>query len=74
MLPIISKILEKHVHDALMAYLHVDQYNLLHHTQSGFRPNHSCETALIGMVDRWLKAINEGKIIGTVMVDFKKDI
>ncbi len=24
------------------------------------------------MVDRWLKAINEGKIIGTVMVDFKK--
>ncbi len=55
---------------ALIDYL--DQYNLLDHTQSGFRPNHSCETALIGIVDRWLKAINEGKIIGTVMVDLKK--
>ncbi len=69
-LTILSEVLEKHVHDSLMNYL--NKYNLLHITQSGFRPKHSCETALIGMVDRWLKSMNEGSMIGVVMVDFKK--
>ena len=39
---------------------------------SGFRPKHSTESALILMIDFWLKAINEGKIIGCVLVDFRK--
>ena len=69
-LPVLSKILEKHVHDALMDFLLA--YNLLHKTQSGFRPSHSCETALIGMISRWLDAMNDGSMIGVVMVDFKK--
>ena len=69
-LPVLSKLLEKHVHDSLMEFLNC--FNLLHTTQSGFRPNHSCETALIGMIDRWLKAINENSMVGVVMVDFKK--
>ncbi len=47
-------------------------YKLLHKTQSGFRPNHSCETALLGMISKWLDAINNGSLIGVVMVDFKK--
>ena len=36
----------------------------IHTTQSGFRPNHSCETALVGMIDKWLKAINENSLVG----------
>ncbi len=47
-------------------------YNLLHKTQSGFRPNHSCETALTGTISKWLDAINNGSMIGVVLVDFKK--
>ena len=43
-LPVVSKLLEKHVHDSLMAYL--TSNSLLHSTQSGFRPNHSCHRDL----------------------------
>ena len=47
-------------------------YNLLHKTQSGFRPAHSCETALLNMINKWLDAINNGSTVGAVMIDFKK--
>ena len=48
------------------------EFKLLHKNQSGFRPNHSCKTALVGMVCKWLESINKGSLIGTVMIDFKK--
>ena len=41
-------------------------------TQSGFRPNHSCETALIHMVERWLKALDNGELVRVLLVDFRK--
>ena len=69
-LPVISKVLEKHVHDFLMTYF--TSHKLLHSTQSGLRPNHSCETALRQMVNKFLEAINNSQIIGIVMVDFRK--
>ena len=69
-LPVLSKVLEKHVHDCLSAYL--NEHNLLHKTQSGFRSQHSCETALVHMIDSWLNAMDNGKMVGIVLVDFKK--
>ena len=69
-LPILSKVLEKHVHDCLSNFLH--EYNLLHKTQSGFRSQHSCETALIHMTDSWLNAMDNGNMVGVVLIDFKK--
>ena len=69
-LPVLSKVLEKHVHESLSEFLH--QHKLLHKTQSDFRAQHSCETALTNMIDLWLNAIDNGKMIGTVLVDFKK--
>ena len=44
-LPIVSKVIEKHVSKHLFAYL--NKYKLLHEAQSGFRKLHSCQTALI---------------------------
>ena len=53
-----------------MSYL--NSHKLLHEKQSGFREGHSAESALILMIDSWLKAINDGKFVGCLMVDFRK--
>ena len=66
----LSKIIEKWMQIKLMSYLNKD--TLLHENQSGFRKNHSTESALILMTDTWLKAINEGKLVGCAMIDFRK--
>ena len=69
---VLSKLLEKHVHDSLMFYLASNTCNLLHSTQSGFRPNHSCETTLLQMTNKCLDAIKNSQMIGMVMIDFRK--
>ena len=51
--------------------IYLNDYKLLHTKQSGFRVGHSTESALILITDSWLKAINEGKVVGAVMVDFQ---
>ena len=40
--------------------------------QLGFRAKYSTKTALTHVVDSWLKAVNVGKLIGCVLVDFQK--
>ena len=47
-LPVISKLIEKHVTKHLFAFL--NKYQVLHKSQSGFRKHHSCNTALINLV------------------------
>ena len=71
-LPVLSKLLEKHVQGSLMTFF--ISHNALHSTKSGFRPNHSCETAFLQMINKFHEAIiiNTGQIIGMVMVDFRK--
>ena len=68
-LPTVSKLIEKWVESQLSNYL--NEFNLFYKSQRGFRPKHSTESALILTIDSWLKAINEGKIIGCVLVDFR---
>ena len=69
-LSVLSKIIEKHVTKHLFAYL--NKYKILHTSQSGFRKNHSCNTALINLIDRWLKNIDKGEINGAVFFDLRK--
>ena len=40
--------------------------------QSGFRPQHSCVTALTHVTDSWLSSINEGKMVGAMFIDLQK--
>ena len=69
-LPTVSKLIEKWVENKLSEYS--NEYDLLHQSQSGFRSNHSTESAIVRMIDSWLKAVNDGKLTGCVMVDFRK--
>ena len=69
-LPTISKLIEKWVN--INFSLLLNNFSLLHKSQSGFRAKHSIESAMILMVDSWLKALNAGKLVGCVMVDYRK--
>ncbi|MCG7875530.1 MAG: reverse transcriptase family protein [Candidatus Thiodiazotropha endolucinida] len=69
-LPTISKIFEKHINKHLMNYL--NKYKLLHESQSGFRQKHSCQTALIKLVDQWMSCIDKGDLVGALFIDFRK--
>ena len=69
-LPTISKLTEKWISIKVTNFLNF--HKILHQRQSGFREGHSTEGALILMTDTWLKAINEGKFVGCLMVDLRK--
>ena len=69
-LSIISKPLEKHIHTHLLRYL--DRFTLLRPSQSGYRPNHSCQTALAHMTNNWLYNINNCNMTGAVFLDLRK--
>jgi len=69
-LPVLSKLIETHVNNSIMSYLECN--DLLYVNQSGFRPSHSCETALVSMIENWLKALNNGYLVGVVLIDFRK--
>ena len=69
-LPILSKVLEKHVSEVFYEFLTVN--DLLSHKQSGFRKKHSCETALTEIIDQWLHSMRCGEFTGLLFVDFRK--
>ena len=69
-LPITSLILERHLNLHIKAYLEFN--SLFYFRQSGFREHHSCQTALIKIIDDWLSAINENKIAASLFLDFSK--
>ena len=70
LLPAVSKPFERHVHNHLYSFF--DKYQLLHSLQSGFRPKHSCHTALAHLTDRWHAAIHNFQMTGAVFIDFSK--
>ena len=66
-LPVISKLIEKIVLDQLNQHL---ETNKLHcPVQSGYRPNHSCETLLVKMTDEILKEIHKDNIVVVILLD-----
>ena len=69
-LPVFSKLLEKHVAGFFMDYL--ARNDLLYDLQSAFREGHSTESALIKLTDQILFDLDQDKVTGMVSVDFKK--
>ena len=58
------------MHDSLYTFL--NEHNLIYPRQSGFRKYHSTETALIKITDDLLFNLDNDKISGLVLVDYRK--
>ena len=58
LLPLISKIFEKIVHDQMID--HLAQYNILYKYQSSFRAKHSTDSCLLYLNDKILKSFDNG--------------
>ena len=69
-LPILSKIAERHVHNALYSFL--CENDLIYIRQSGFRSKHSTETALIKIIDDLIFNLDNDSVSGMVLVDYLK--
>ena len=69
-LPVLSKVIEKHVHDSL--YSHLTENNLIYSRQSGFRKNHSTDTAFIQIIDELLVKLVKNRVSGMILVDYRK--
>ena len=69
-LPMLSKLIEKHVHSQLCNYL--IEHNVLYRHKFGFRRKRSTTTALSNFVDNLLKNIDDNKVTGVIYLDLKK--
>ena len=66
----ISKLIERVVFDQFYEYLIV--HDLLANTQSGFRPRHSTQTALLEATNEWYLNVDNGLLNGVLFLDLKK--
>jgi len=69
-LPVISKLIEKIVHQQLYTYLSTN--NLLSQAQSGFRKSFSTQTSLHRLIEEIYEALNSARVVGLVAIDLKK--
>ena len=63
----LGKILEKIIFGQLYEYF--EKNDIFHKNLHGYRECHSMETALLQLHDRWIKAANQKKVSGAVMLD-----
>ena len=70
LLPTISKIFERVIHDQMYEYF--NNFNLLAVQQYGFRKKHSTEYAGIKLIDHVSKQMENGKTPGNLYIDLSK--
>ena len=64
------KTIECIVRDELMA--HLNRNGLLHDSQHGFRPRHSCVSQLLSTLEDWSTVVENGDPVDAVYLDFSK--
>ena len=70
LLPLISKLIEKVIHDQTQKFLL--ENNILYKYQSGFRGNHSTDSCLSYLNDKILEGFDNGDITGMILIDLQK--
>ena len=68
--PIVSKIIQKVIHDQTMNYL--TENSILYIHQSGFQKNHSTDTSLVYLTDKILTGFDSGLLTGMILIDLQK--
>lgn len=69
-LPVLSKLLEKAVHDQLLTFL--ESNKLLNDSQFGYREKRSTQLATTLFVDEIRQAAENGKMVGALFLDLSK--
>lgn len=67
---VLSKLFEKIL--SMQMRLHISHNQILPSCQSGFRPHHSCISALAKVTDDILNAIDNSKLCALVLLDYSK--
>jgi hypothetical protein len=67
---VVCRILESIIKDKIMS--HLTDNNLLRSTQHGFMPGKSCTTNLVEFMDHVTRAVDEGRAVDIVYLDFAK--
>ena len=67
---VVAKLFEGLVYNQLRTF--ISDNNILVKQQSGFRSEHSTETALLGSTNEWLYNMDSGLINGVLFLDLKK--
>ena len=70
MLPLISKIIERVIHDQTNAFL--SDEDILYNYQSSFRGNHSANLCLSFLTNKILKWFDKGLLTGMILIDLQK--
>ena len=70
LLPQISKVIEKLVHEQVQEYL--DKNKILYRYQSGFRPFHSTDTCLSYLSDKIIQGLENSMCTGMILIDLQK--
>ena len=70
LIPSISKIIERVIHDQTNAFL--SDKDILYNYQSGFRGNHATNLCLSFLTDKVLKRFDEGLLTGIILIDPQK--
>ena len=70
LLPLISKVIEKAIHDQASTFL--NSRNLLYTYQSGFQKKHSTDFCLSYLNDKILKGFDWGMMTGMILTDLQK--
>ena len=70
LLPLLSKLIEKTIHDQVQNYY--NENNIFFSFQSGFRGKHSTDTCLTYLHDKILKGFDEGLLTGMITIDLQK--
>ena len=67
-LPVVAKVFESLVHMYTQVYWYLKRRDILHEYQSGFRPRHSTQDALLKFVDDWRLSLDRNEIVGSVSI------